>query len=183
VHTALPDCPAAPAEVCGDCIDNDGDGLTDYEDPDCCAQPMALSVRRLVLKPEPTKTHGNRLRLKARYASFVSKFFDPSRQDTSIQIADQSGQVFCATIPAEHWTHRRYRTFRFRDKRGAFARGLKMGRFRMKANGEVLFQTRGKKVNVRAMTGGRVDLTVRVGEQCAQSTTELRTKPTGLVYP
>src|SRR5262249_17859390 len=32
------------AEICGDCQDNDGDGLVDYEDPDCCEQIDPLTL-------------------------------------------------------------------------------------------------------------------------------------------
>jgi hypothetical protein len=28
--------PAPPVEICGNCVDDDGNGLTDFEDPACC---------------------------------------------------------------------------------------------------------------------------------------------------
>src|SRR5205814_2170061 len=31
-------CPVAPVEQCGNCVDDDGNGLTDFEDVACCAQ-------------------------------------------------------------------------------------------------------------------------------------------------
>src|SRR5262249_27496400 len=52
------DCPSSPTgsfvctnnrcesggEICGDCIDNDGDGLTDFEDPDCCGNVQTFPM-------------------------------------------------------------------------------------------------------------------------------------------
>jgi uncharacterized repeat protein (TIGR01451 family) len=52
------------AEVCGDCQDNDGDGLVDYEDPDCCQQIDPLTLARLVLRKRP-QAAADSLRLRA----------------------------------------------------------------------------------------------------------------------
>src|SRR5262249_31949779 len=32
-----------PKEICGNCVDDDGDGLTDFEDAACCGTNIALS--------------------------------------------------------------------------------------------------------------------------------------------
>ena len=181
-----PDCAHAsecrPREICGNCIDDDGDGLVDYEDPDCCDAPMAMDVRRLKLKPG-IKARGNRLKLKARWASGTPMMFDPATQDTSIQIADANGQVFCTTVGASHWKHPRRALYRFRDKPGAFAGGLGNGRFKVKRSGKVMFNTRGKKVTLPSMSGGDVRVTLRVGGLCAKDTKSLRTTKKALVFP
>jgi hypothetical protein len=188
VDCADPDCANAPEcqakqEICGNCIDDDGDGLVDYEDPDCCAQGIPLAVKRMLLKPMGIHVHGNRLKVKARYGTSASALFDPTRQDTTIQISDAGGQLFCQTIAAAHWKHPHRRLYRFKDKTGQFAGGLKNGRFKVKRDGGVVFRTRGKKVSLRAVDGSTVLVTVRVGNQCARETMNLRTTKKALVFP
>jgi hypothetical protein len=170
-----------PAEVCGDCVDNDGDGMVDYEDSDCCADPSTLTLRRLVMKP-PSGKKGNRLRLRVRDAGMPMDGFSATAGDTSIQIADADGQVFCQTIAKGNWKQRK-RVFRFRDRKAAFAGGLKKGAFKVKRNGQIVFRTNGKKVVLRASHGGPVRVTLRVGSHCAQSTASLRPKRKSLVFP
>ena len=186
VDCADPDCVNAPEcqpkrEVCGNCIDDDGNGLTDYEDPACCAAEMPLAVKRMLLKSIAAKLRGNRLRLKARYATGAQ--FDPTTQDTTIQIADAGGEVFCQTVAASHWKRSHKRVYSFKDKRGAFAGGLAGGRFKARRNGVVRFRTRGRKVVLRPIDGDRVLVTLRVGNQCARETMTLRTAKKGLDFP
>ena len=41
-----------PETNCGNCLDDDGDGLTDFEDPNCCSESgPALSLQRGLMKP------------------------------------------------------------------------------------------------------------------------------------
>jgi uncharacterized repeat protein (TIGR01451 family) len=170
-------------EICGNCIDDDGDGLVDAEDPDCCAAPMELALKKLSIRLPSRKAHGHKLRLKARFASFVPEGFDPMTQDTSLQIADANGQVFCQTIAAQNWKHRRRRVYNFRDKVGSFAGGLKRGKFKMKKKGDILFKTAGKKMDLPPTDGSNVMVTLRVGDQCAQAQMTLRTRRKGFVFP
>jgi hypothetical protein len=178
--TSAPNCQAH--EICGNCLDDDGDGMIDYEDRDCCAgEPLWMSVRRLKLKPGALRR--NRLRMKTRWASSVPAGFDPMTQDTSVQLSDDQGPLFCAIVAAKHWKHPRRKLYRFRDKAGAFAGGLRKGRFKMKRSGGVMFATRGKKMSLRATDGRNVRITVRVGNQCAKEMKNLRLKRKALVFP
>ena len=185
-----PDCASAPEcqrphqtrEICGDCIDNNGDGLVDGEDPDCCAQTTSLGVGRLMLKPK-VKVRGTRLFVKARYATVAPLGFDPMTQDTELQISNRHGQMFCQTVAARNWKHPHSRVYKFSDKSGAFAGGLARGRFRVKRDREIMFRTRGKKIDLRPAGSGDVVITLRVGNQCAQSTASLRQAKTALVFP
>src|SRR5439155_1472575 len=47
-----------PREICGNCIDDDGNGLTDFEDPACCMQSQAftMTVTRGLLRPRGATT-------------------------------------------------------------------------------------------------------------------------------
>src|SRR6059058_4551346 len=42
---------ATSREDCGNCVDDDGDGRTDYEDPACCAQTAAMQVKKVLIVP------------------------------------------------------------------------------------------------------------------------------------
>jgi hypothetical protein len=182
--TPKADCPAKPVEICGNCIDDDGDGLVDAEDPDCCEQPLDLHVKRMKLMPTATATkNGLRLKVKALYADATPAGFDPATADTSIQISDANGQIFCQTVAASHWTSKNARIFKFIDRDGSFAGGLAKGRFKMKRNGKVLFLTRGKKLTLRAPESDDVTVTVRVGNQCSQTKMSLRQAKHALVFP
>jgi uncharacterized repeat protein (TIGR01451 family) len=180
-HADDPSC--EPQEICGNCLDDDGDGLVDAEDPDCCAGPVTLDLRRLKLRPGVSKGRGNRMRMAARASRFAVAAFDPMSQDTSVQISDANGQIFCQTVAAPHWKHPRRRLYRFRDKPGAFAGGLKKGNFKMKRSGKIVFRTRGKKMSLRSTDGQQVLVTLRVGNQCAQSRMSLRTTRNVLLFP
>ena len=181
------DCADAPGcagvEVCGDCVDNDGDGLADYDDPDCCAAPETLDVRRMMLSQTPKKPTAKRLRLKARNTGFDPATLNPMTMDTTIQISDPNGMVFCQHIPSAAWTHRSPRSFRFKDKTSTVAGGIKRARFKMKRNGVVPFRAMGKQVVLGATDGHDVMVTVGVGGQCSRSMTELRAKGQRLLLP
>jgi hypothetical protein len=184
--SAAPGC-AAPAEVCGNCKDDDGDGLVDYEDSDCCGEEMALGLRRMTLKTKTAQTRGNALRIKAKNLQGSRAAFDPTRQDTTLQVSDESGQLFCTTVAAKNWKKKGKKVFRFKDKKKAFAGGLKKGRFKMKKNGQIVFRTNGKKMSLRTPSKPKVDVTLRVGGACWQASPTLRVKkknkPTTLTTP
>ena len=184
-HAVVADCtpsPTKPVEICGDCIDNDGDGLVDWEDPDCCEQLIAMQPQRVMLK-RPTAKGRNRMRVKAIYSYFTPVGFDPNQHDTSLQISDGAGQVVCATVPAGHWMRPTPRRFSFCDKDGTFAGGLRDGRFVKRKSGRVIFRAVSRKFPNRPIDGTSVRITVRVGNQCSQSTMGLRAKKKALVYP
>jgi hypothetical protein len=174
----VPACAVAP-EVCGNCTDDDGDRLVDYEDPECCPQQQVLGMQRMLVGRTRT---GNRLRLEARYAAIPAPLFDPLRQDTTLQISDETGTVFCTTIPMSSWKRPSLHVFRFRGQ-GQLG-GLKDGGFTIERSGGVMFRARGRKAVLRDTNGQAIQVTVRVGNECARSTsTALRQARKGLVFP
>jgi hypothetical protein len=121
--------------------------------------------------------------MKARYATSVPPLFDPVAQDTTLQMSDAHGPLFCQTIARAHWKHPHRRRYRFEDRRGRFAGGLEKGRFKVKRNGSVLFRAHGKHVPLRATDGADILVTVRVGDQCTRATMSLRTTKKALRFP
>ena len=176
-----PDSPTQ--ELCGNCVDDDGDGLVDYEDPDCCGATRPLTVTGVTLRPSTAPPGGSRLDLNARYAASAPALFEPTAQDTSLQISDPAGETFCATVAAAHWVHPVRRLYRFEDATGAFAGGLDQGQFKVKRDGGVVFRTRGRAIGLGATGGTNLVVTVRVGEDCARDTMSLRTRRNALVFP
>src|SRR2546422_9853953 len=86
-------------EICANCIDDDSNGLTDFEDPACCAgvQSFALTVRRGQLRPRGATS---RLRLKTTLAETGLATVNPLQQDVFLQIRPAGGtEVLCAKIP------------------------------------------------------------------------------------
>jgi hypothetical protein len=108
--------------------------------------------------------------------------FDALGADTSLQIADGRGELFCATIPATSWRGRR-QTFAFQDKRNAFARGLAAGRLRRRNDRSFTFTTRGGRVALRQTDGQGVVFTLRSGGACARSLVNLRRQRNAAVFP
>jgi hypothetical protein len=143
---------------------------------------MALALKKFSLKVPTAKVKSHKLRVKMR-AAFLPADFDPMTQDTSLQIADAEGQIFCQTIGAQNWKHPRRRIYRFKDKARSFAGGLGRGKFVMKKKGGIAFATAGKKMQLPSTAGGNVVVTLRVGNQCAQTEMNLRTNRKGFVFP
>src|SRR6185436_10139485 len=98
-------------EQCGDCRDNDGDGLTDFEDPDCCdvqtGQLFEMDVRKGRLRARSTSQ--STLRLKGTLArSGLRSKIDPTAQQVGIQIRNKAdGEVLCASIPSGKFIKKR----------------------------------------------------------------------------
>ncbi|HJQ83312.1 MAG TPA: hypothetical protein VKA21_04505 [Candidatus Binatia bacterium] len=190
-HAADPACGAGGGdgggsdggEVCGDCRDNDGDGLVDYDDPDCCTEPIALELRRLRLKSTAKRPTGRKLRLKAGYASYTPAGFDPMSARTTVQVSDAEGVVFCQSMPLAAWRHPRKRVFRFRDRTGTLAGGLRQSRFDMRKSGAIGFRVAGASVAVRPPSGADVQVTVAVGGRCSRATAALRARRNVLRFP
>ncbi len=173
-------CSGGP-EICGDCRDNDADGLVDYEDSECCARTVILGVEQLMLRPAGKR--GDRIRLASQYSANMLPGFDPLTHDTSVQITDPKGVVFCTTITADHWMSRQRRHLAFWDRKGAFSGGLSDGQFILERAGSVGFRTHGKKAEIVSMDEGVVTVTVRAGETCSRATATLRARGAMLVAP
>ncbi len=179
--------PACATEVCGDCRDNDGDGLVDYEDPDCCERMDRLALRRMVMKLPP-KAGKQRLRLRGRTRTALSDGFDPARDRVTLQVADHDGQLYCHDVPLKATKRSLKRgVFRFRDRTGKLAAGLRNARLKIRKNGTAIFRTKGRKMTYRMPKGTDMMVTLRLGGVCTQAPTTMRARErksgTRLAYP
>lgn len=150
--------PLQIVEICGNCLDDDGNGLTDFEDPACVGQGQAYGMQRVrtKLKPRGAKT---RFQIQSRLAnSGLGQLINPRRngQDVYVQIraTNATTDLLCAKIPSKKFMTMS-RCFMFWDRRGKVkeAQGLqdmticrrKGGRVTLRTHGpRVSFQTPGK---------------------------------------
>jgi hypothetical protein len=185
--------PGGPREICGNCIDDDGNGLTDFEDPACCAgaQSFGITVRRGRLKPRGTAT---RLRLKTKLAQSGLENVNPLKQDVFLQIRPAGGtDVLCAQVPAEKFM-RMHGAFKFWDRKHtvASAKGIDDLKIKVRKDGSVRLKTVGRRVrfqtpqqaSLQVTVGFRDPATAEAGNRCSTETRAFRTGRSGrLIFP
>lgn len=184
-------------EICGNCVDDDGNGLTDFEDAACCAgeQRFAQILKKGRLKPN--KKGGTKLKLKAMLAARGLGGIDPTRQDVYVQVRESSGDsLLCAKVPASSFRQKnvskKKRVFRFRDKRAIVttASGLQRVSVRVDREGGVRFRASGKRTALVLPEAGPLEITVAfqaidgAEQQCSAAVRAFRTgKRAGLRFP
>jgi len=173
-----------PREICGNCIDDDGNGLTDFEDPACCMQSQAftMTVTRGLLRPRGATT---RLKLKSLLAKAGLADVNPLKQDVFVQIRPAGGaDVFCAKAPADKFM-KMHGAFKFWDRqhRVASAKGISDIRVQVRPDGSVRFSAVGKRVEFTTPQSGTLQVTVgfrdpataETGNRCSTQTQAFRT--------
>src|SRR4029077_20310218 len=128
-----------PAEVCGNCIDDDGDGLVDDEDSACCPQQGTLDLRLVHLHPRRNRSTGI-LKIHGRLIGADFAQVDPTRVEVSLQATDADVSLACCTLAqgkvmrvmgkgAGFWDPKRHLSPPFRDmsiKRSSDGKRLKL---------------------------------------------------------
>ncbi len=162
------------AEVCGNCVDDDADGLTDDADDACCPTSEALRIVKGRVSGKKGDLGVAKLKLKsAPGAAFTTA--DPTTAPVTIQLADADGAVVCTTLTP--WK-RKGKRFAFKQAgtgltKGALASGKK----------GVALTLAGKSLDLSALDGDQLLMTVRVGDHCARGAAPLRRKGKALVAP
>jgi hypothetical protein len=181
-HMDVPGCREGTPEICGDCIDNDNDGLVDYEDPDCCAQQVVMGFT----KTQFLHRHGNVRRGVLRIRSILAlagfSDVDPLKEDVSIQFRNSNGLLLCTTVGHEHWM-KMHKKFKFWDRSGRLGHGLTDATIKVKRNGQVKFGTFGPHFDLTKYNQLDFTATVRVGNRCSKGTVHLRQSRKGLTFP
>ncbi len=184
--------PGGPREICGNCIDDDGNGLTDFEDPACCMQTQAftMEVTRGLLRPHGGTT---RLKLKSLLAQAGLADVNPLKQDVFVQIRPTGGtDVLCAKAPAGKFM-KMHGAFKFwRGRLVASAKGINDILVKVRRDGSVRFKAVGKRVEFTTPPGGTLQVTVgfrdpataEAGNSCSTQTRAFRTGRSGrLIFP
>jgi len=86
-------------EVCGNCADDDGDGLVDFEDPDCCGgDPATLALRKVRIQPAGAES---KLQLDAEAALELDGGLASPLRDVFLQLRGAGDEsAFCLRVPA-----------------------------------------------------------------------------------
>jgi hypothetical protein len=176
------------AEICNNCLDDDANGLADFEDPSCCQQLQRFEMR---LSRGRIRARGakSRLRLKARLAVSGLGDVNPRRQDVFLQIRPEGGiDILCAMVPAEKFM-KMHGAFKSWDRKHLVtsARGLDDMAIKVKRSGRVRFQTVGRRVEMPTPPPGRLQVTVGfhdpatgdAGNRCSVTTQAFRTSRGG----
>ncbi len=115
---------APSKEICGNCIDDDGDGLVDDEDPDCCPEEQRTPFAVRLVRVEPRKGG-------AFYVQIGGAFDAPAPKsltdDVVLQLSQpDTGSLLCARFPASDFI-RKAKSLRFDDRRtsAASAEGIR----------------------------------------------------------
>jgi hypothetical protein len=89
--------PAPPQEICGNCFDDDANGLTDFEDPACCATTFDTTITCSRLTPKNTAT---KLQLRG-LLNLAPGAVPPDLTEVFIQLRQPGGaELLCSRVPA-----------------------------------------------------------------------------------
>jgi cysteine-rich repeat protein len=185
-RTRCPATAAAPREICGNCIDDDLNGLVDFEDPACCANPAAGKLVKARLRAR--KSGRTLLRLRGALGG-KDLAVSPSTQNVFLQVRTQpGGELLCAEVPAGRFKSHR-KAFRFRDRGHAVpsAQALDLIRLRRTAHGALRAHAVGRAMQLDMPNAGAVRVTVGFadptddpgGNRCAVMTAPLRAARAG----
>ncbi len=173
----------ASREVCGNCVDDDGDGRTDYEDPACCTQTAAMQVKNVLIVPGPAGAMKGHLSLTAILAQ-AGFAVDPTLDDVTVQFRNQNGELLCATVPHQRWKRAKHRgPFQFGDPAGTVAQGLRKMQIKVQKSGSARFLTTGKKMDLDRYAGPELTATVRIGDRCSTGPVMLKHRGKKFVFP
>ncbi len=171
-------------EICGNCADDDGDGLVDQADPDCCTEIGTLSVTRVRIVPRRHRRGDAKLRVTGTLAGAGFPNIDPRQQEVALLFADGVSTPVCCTITQERWLRLFKNYYGFWDKLERVCPPIQDVSLRQKRDGSAGVVISTPHFDLAQLTGNDLALTVRVGASCAGTTVPLRrTKAGGYVYP
>ena len=151
-----------PVEICDDCIDNDGDGLTDLEDPTCCPSVEAVVLELGAVRFTPAHG-GTRFALGGQFSQ-LALTGSTSTQDVLVQVREEGRPDFlCARIPAANLVRRGAKeTFEDPRRLVTSARGIDALLLKRRRNGNGVVKASGKQVSVTLPPPGILRVTVGI---------------------
>ncbi|HEV7733529.1 MAG TPA: hypothetical protein VGR62_15290 [Candidatus Binatia bacterium] len=176
------------SEQCDNCLDDDGDGLVDAEDADCCAgTPLLLTLRKVRIASASATTA---LRLSAALPGAAVAGLDPTVAGLTLQLRDPAGgELLCTHLPAAGFARKKKgRLFAFRDPAGA-AHGITAAALHAGKRDDIL-TLEGKPITLDDAPGSTLQVTAAIsdasGRRClAAPVASLRSagKKGGLRFP
>jgi len=165
-------------EDCRNCKDDNGNGLVDAEDPECCT-PESLTFTKGQLQ-----VRRSRVRLRATLASGAFVGVDPRKEDVHLQIRNQNGEAVCCTIPQGSWVKVLGRTFWFRDKTMSICPPIQAACLTRPTKGHIKTTIIIGRQTPTSGLGSPLEITLSVENQCVQGSLSLRPRRHGgAVFP
>ena len=133
---------AATLEICGNCLDDDGNGLVDLADPACCVPDRtdAMELREGIIAPG---AETSRLRLVATLGSGAR--LSAGGQQVLMQLGSAPNGSFCASMPPSAFRGTEEK-LRLAPGIVAGARGIRRMILKREADGAVRWRARGRRV-------------------------------------
>jgi hypothetical protein len=171
-----------PDDLCGNCLDDDADGLVDAEDPTCCGDELRSNgtLQRGLLKLRSDGTP--KLRLKATLGG-SELAVDPPLQDVTLLVRTEGQLPLCVQLAAGSFSQhgRRFRYKGPKNETGALRRVV----IPVTANGAVRFKALGpsmtfpidesaSQLSVRITVGFRSPDESATPGQCSTMSAELQ---------
>ncbi|HZP40340.1 MAG TPA: hypothetical protein VFD84_02385 [Candidatus Binatia bacterium] len=182
----------AGGETCGNCLDDDGDGLTDFEDPRCCAGGEAtMSLRHARLTP---RRDGTFLMLDATIPPPLPSDLRAADVFVALRTPNDRTPLLCARIPASALRAAK-KVVSFRDRRQAAddADGLEGLALRPLRDQRLFVHLQSRELDFATPQSGPLLLTVafrnpataEAGNRCARLTQAVRAvgRKKSLVFP
>lgn len=172
-------------EVCGNCVDDDGNGLIDFTDPQCCDLEDTVQVQKARLRPWPRKGPRGTLRVRGQIAPAGFEGVDPRITGASVLISRVGEPLICCVVPPEKWMKLTRRRYGFWDQRGMICPPLADLGLDLRRRGRANFLLRTtKEVEIAAFERDELQIAFRVGDRCAGGPLELERKRNGsLAFP
>jgi hypothetical protein len=181
-------CRCVPRELCGNCVDDNGNGRTDFEDPACCtgAQSLGMTITGASLRPATLAT---RLSLKSTVAGAGALAL--GRQDLFVQLRRDGGeQLLCARIPADRLVLKR-KKYQFTDKAHAVPGAASLDKIVVALSqvGSAAVSVTARKAALRTPAAGSLRVTLgfrdptaaEAGNRCAAAVQPFRTGKKGAI--
>jgi len=181
-----------PHEICGNCIDDDGDHLVDFEDPDCCSddEEGSLEVTRSVFKSRKETT---KMKLRSIIGVDQTLCQLALTHDVFLQYRKTDGELLCAWVPYSKFMKMGRTMVSFWDLKGKVetAKGIRDMAIICKPDGAVRYYAKGPKVKFKTPGAGTIEITLAFRGQsgdpadnvCHQVTQPFRPGPGGLIAP
>jgi hypothetical protein len=93
------------------CLDDDGDGLVDASDADCCL-PQSFTVTSARFQAAKAQ-----LRLSGTIAGDSFASVDPRRPEVRLQMRNTDGSFVCCTLGTQRWQRLFGRTYGYFDQK------------------------------------------------------------------
>ena len=136
-------------------VDDDGNGLVDFEDPACCAEAQAFAGTLRHARLKARRHGGTVVRLRGQLGG-PGLAVTPASQNVFLQIrADGMGELLCAELPAGKF-RKHHGAFRFRDRKHllASAHAIDVMRLKPMPGGLVRARTVGRDMDLRMPSPG-----------------------------